>query len=523
MRKKIFVTGLALVSFISMQAGGLLTNTNQNVAFLRNPARGASIEIDAAYTNPAGLAFLKKDGFFFSLNNNSAFQTRTTTADFAPFAGFGGSAVKEFEGKAKALIIPNLQAAYKTGDWVFSTNIGVVGGGGTIDFSKGLPSFESGVAMIPLSLSSKDIPTNKYLLESSFKGSQIIYGIQLGATYKINDNFSAYLGARANILKNSYDGFIRNIQANVGGGSMTNLHQYFTNAAAQAQGTVSSLQQFVAGGAGSYTLSQLVASGQLQQAQVEQMSKGLSTANNIVDAGALTVLEAQGAFNNKAESAEGTANQTADKELVGCKQSGFGIAPILGFNFNYDKLNIGVKYEFQTKVDVKNKTKLNDISPVFKDGEKTPNDIPALLTVGAQYDILPQLTASVGYHHFFDSNAKMLNDKQKYINGGINEYLVGAEYRINDMFLVSCGTQFTRTGVTDDYQSDMSFSLNSYTIGFGGAINVTENTRINLAYIFTNYSDWKKVSSNYYDKPMQGTDVFSRTNKGFGIGVDFRF
>ena len=104
--KKLFVTVIALTSFINVYAGGLLTNTNQNIAFLRNPARGASFEIDAAYSNPAGLAFLNRDGFFISLNNTSAFQTRTITADFGPFAGFGGSNVKTFEGKAKALSFP---------------------------------------------------------------------------------------------------------------------------------------------------------------------------------------------------------------------------------------------------------------------------------------------------------------------------------------------------------------------------------------------------------------------------------
>ena len=74
--------------------------------------------IIAAYSNPAGLAFLQHEGFSLSLNNQSAFQTRTITTDFAPFAGLGGNTVKEFEGKATAWIIPNIQAAYKTGRWI---------------------------------------------------------------------------------------------------------------------------------------------------------------------------------------------------------------------------------------------------------------------------------------------------------------------------------------------------------------------------------------------------------------------
>ena len=50
----------------------VVTNTNQHVAFLRMLARGASIDIDGVYSNPAGLAFLPEDGLYLSLNGQSA-------------------------------------------------------------------------------------------------------------------------------------------------------------------------------------------------------------------------------------------------------------------------------------------------------------------------------------------------------------------------------------------------------------------------------------------------------------------
>ena len=461
--KKLFVTVFALCSFTGINAGGLLTNTNQNVAFLRNIARDASIEIDAAYSNPAGLAFLNRDGFFISLNNQSAFQKRTITGNFAPFAGFGGSAEKAFVGEAKAWVIPSLQAAYKFGDWVISANIGVAGGGGTLDFSKGLPSFESTVAIAPVILNSMQPAAGfgGYALESQLKGSSMTIGAQLGATYAINEYFSLYAGARYNYVSNGYEGYLRNIQLGMGG--------------------------------------------------------------NMVPA---TTLLANPAF-------APLAGLIGEKELD-CQQKGAGIAPIFGWDLRlFEKLNIGVKYEFKTAIEIKNETKTNTTGVAdFNDGTKTPYDLPALVTVGAQYDIVPQVTVSAGYHHFFDSDAKMANDKQKLIDGGINEFLAGIEYRINSLFLVSCGAQFTRSGVTDAYQTDLSYSLNSYSVGFGGAIDVTKNIRVNLAYFFTGFSDWTKKSTDYSNlntltgglfPATAGTDVFSRTNKTFGIGLDFRF
>jgi long-subunit fatty acid transport protein len=287
-----------------------------------------------------------------------------------------------------------------------------------------------------------------------------------------------------------------------------------------AQGAAASLQPAIDAGAGGLTLAQMIAMGQMTPEIVAQLAGGLGLSPDV--AGALTVLEIQGAYNGAAAVYGDSANQTADKKLD-CKQSGMGVTPILGFNFTWEKLNVGVKYEFQTAIELKNKTTANTTGVAAYDDEvKTPNDIPALLTVGAQYKIIPSVSVSAGYHHFFDSNAKMANDKQKHINGGINECLLGAEWQINKMFLISAGGQITKTGVTDDYQTDMSYSLNSYSVGCGGAINVTEKIRINLAYFFTKYDDWTKESANYNGLPIPGKDVFSRTNNVVGIGVDFR-
>ena len=68
MRKFFFVAFCALTSFTAPAvAGGLMTNTNYHIAFDRMMARGATFDIDAAYSNPAGLAW-GHEGFQLSLN-----------------------------------------------------------------------------------------------------------------------------------------------------------------------------------------------------------------------------------------------------------------------------------------------------------------------------------------------------------------------------------------------------------------------------------------------------------------------
>ena len=462
--KKIITTGIACwLGAGSLLAGGLMTNTNQSAHFLRNPARGASMEIDAVYTNPAGLSHLSREGFHFTFNNQSAFQTRTITTTFAPFAFKS----KEYRGEASALFIPSFFGAYKMGDWVFSGGFAITGGGGTLTFDHGLPSFERDIVTLPMELNrlNPDLNVTQHSVDMRMQGTSIIYGGQLGASYSINDMFSVFAGARLAVVNNSHKGHLRDIKIN-------------PTFAGNPNGDMMLASDF---------------------------------------------------FNMIGEPEQ--ADAAADRHLDNT-QSGWGITPILGVNINFGNLNIGIKYEFNTRIDVANSTARDivlrldiDGNPVtmFPDGGRVPHDIPALLAIGAQYDVHPDVTISAGWHRFFDSNARMANDRQDLINGGINEYLVGVEWRINSMFLASAGGQFTHTGVTPRFQTDLSHSLHSFSFGMGGAVNVTDRIRINAGYFLTLFADWTNISIFPGTYVVWDSDVFSRTSRVFGVGVDFRF
>ena len=111
MRKISLISIAMLIVLIPTFAGGLLTNTNQHPAFLRMLSRGANTtSVDAALSNPAGLAFLPKDGFYTSLSIQSAFQTRNIDASCEALG-----LDKYYEGKASAPVIPSVFAAYHHG------------------------------------------------------------------------------------------------------------------------------------------------------------------------------------------------------------------------------------------------------------------------------------------------------------------------------------------------------------------------------------------------------------------------
>ena len=124
--KRITTLVLSLTTVgLSAMAGGLLHNTNQHIAFMRMMARGASHEIDAVYTNPAGLAFMDHDGWTLSLNIQSATQSRDVLTTFALFPE--PDHTRLYKGKASAPVIPSLYGAYKKDRWTFSGFFGFTG------------------------------------------------------------------------------------------------------------------------------------------------------------------------------------------------------------------------------------------------------------------------------------------------------------------------------------------------------------------------------------------------------------
>ena len=152
----------------------------------------------------------------------------------------------------------------------------------------------------------------------------------------------------------------------------------------------------------------------------------------------------------------------------------------------------------------------------YQDGARTRYDMPALLSVAAGYEFTPKLRATLEYHFFDDKNAKMANNRQNELTHGTHEILAGVEYDINDKFTVSCGGQRTDYGLSDGYQQNTSFACDSYSVGLGGAWNISEKIRLNAGYFISIYSDYEKQAA-------YGTETYSRTNNVVGLGIDYKF
>lgn len=473
MKQKLFTLLILCVFSTTVFAGGIVTNANQSAQYVRMLARDASTSIDAVYYNPAGLTKLE-DGFHLSLSNQTIFQKKTIENKFPLLKE------SKYVGDVAAPLFPDFYAVYKKGKMAFGFGLQPNAGGGSAKYDTGLPSFEIPISVIPNMLTSKGMPTNTYSANINFEGSSVFWGAQINASYAINDMVSISLGGRAIFAKNTYQGAIKDILIN------PNMSAH----------PLAALMPSYTGG--------MVSATQFGT----DLGNAIRTAYGTTTANAGDTLAAR------------TQNIEVDAE-----QTGIGYTPIIGANFTFsEKLNVGLKYEFRTKLTLKNKTKV-DGTGMFPDEAEFRSDIPAILSIGIGYKITPQLRISAGGHYYFDEDAKIESGpgSEKKIDGNLYEVALGGEYDITDKILISAGYLYTKTGVGTGYQTDLSHSLTSSSVGFGGAFKATEKMNINLGMLYTMYtSDAKSIDYSTYGVPS-AKETYNRTNIVFSIGVDYHF
>ena len=280
-------------------AGGFLTNTNQNVAFNRMMSREASIGIDGVYYNPAGVVFLG-DGHHLSINWQLAYQDRTIKNDYSLFTNNVNNPItpREFKGEAFAPVIPSFQYAYNKGRWSFQGNFALTGGGGKCTFDNGLGSFERIVAETAMAACGLARTVDGALgsvlgREVSMFGSDQAFGD--GGKY----SFNSYMHGR----------------------------QYYFGLSLGAAYKVSDNFSVFGGVRGIYATTNYYG-------YVEDIKVGNMPLYMVLDP---------------------TKKDAANIELS-CDQNGIGFTPIIGVDFKTGKWNFSAKYEFKTRMRLKNKS-----------------------------------------------------------------------------------------------------------------------------------------------------------------------
>jgi long-chain fatty acid transport protein len=470
----------------SLFAGGLVTNTNQSAMYTRLQNRNASTEIDAVYFNPAGLTKLE-DGFHLSINNQFIQQTQTIGNSYNYLSG---TKPREYVGKVSAPIYPGVYLALNKGRFSVSGGFNVIGGGGGAKFDTGLPGFEMPISDLVPGLSSQLNQIDQaifgatgtdpgfknisgYSADIFFEGSSVYFGYQANVAFEINEMISAAVGGRLISAKNTYSGYIKNAEIGAPvayGGS-------------QAPGDY---LRFIAGVPG-------------------------------MDAGTADLLNGTAGYLDVATNVE------ADAEM-----KGLGFTPIISVNISPDdNFNLALRYEFKTKLNLKTTVLDNKDGGIFIQDSVAVADMPAQLSIGANFKPLERLMLSGSFNYYLDK--KVDYDGQEdvevsQIDKNFIEFGLGAEYSVNDKLRLSAGWVTTKTGVNSNYQSEMGYSTNTNSFGAGIGYRITPMLDLNIGGQYTLYDEDSKDFNHYLGIiPINVTETYNKETWLIGVGLNFYF
>jgi len=445
MRKFSLMLMLAIMTVSSaVFAGSLDYLSNQSARYVMNTASVARTDAaDIATYNPAGTAFLAP-GLYFDVSNQFLFKYYSAKESNAFSAG---GFENDFKQSEPTLLLPNLYVVYNFGAMGPGTlavflQAGIVAGGGGLKWDDGTVGSTAFLAgnygtIISNANAGSPIPGTPLLGpvtanrgSTSLEASSVYYAIGAGASYAVfEDKVSLALGAKYVIAKRA--------------GKINGDINYTFNPTA-------------AGGLG---------------------GAAFPIKFSIVD---------EYEYDAK------------------------GVTPVLGFDAKPTKdLTIGLRYEFETKLKFKYKTKdLNATSSIASasavatgiaaqlpdfDGLKAKQNLPGILSFGAEQVITPELKVALSATIYFMPDSNMEGVEMAFGNG--TEMSIGIGYKVMSGLDLGLTCMYTRQGVRKEYLKDsgpiLTTSANpildSVNTGLGATYMVMDGFDITLALNWAHY------------------------------------
>ena len=185
----------------------------------------------------------------------------------------------------------------------------------------------------------------------------------------------------------------------------------------------------------------------------------------------------------------GTQTYSVDYE-----ETGHGWGGIFGVNIApTEKLNIGLRYETKTSIDLRTDEKTDDID-LITDGFKRNRDMPALLGLGVSYKFTPKIKVDANFTWYLnndvdwdDNLVTATNDESRKDNG--YDLGIACEYTFNSKWKASVGYMYTWVGIEPEDMKIETPELDGGTIAGGIAYKATPNLEFNFGILRVFYND----------------------------------
>ena len=215
----------------------------------------------------------------------------------------------------------------------------------------------------------------------------------------------------------------------------------------------------------------------------------------------LRYIDAYREFGGSATIGDSTGTFPDQTHRVKYEETDDGWGGILGVNVSpTDKLNIGIRYETETSLDLETDEKTDTLNGsvirpngIVTDDAERNRDLPALLGLGVSYQWTPEFRTEANLTVYFNDDADWDDDP---ITAGDetdkdNGYDVGIafEYLLLEDLKVSVGYMYTNVGIDDDDMLMAAPELDAHTIAAGFAYEIMPDLDLNFGILNVFYQD----------------------------------
>ena len=172
---------------------------------------------------------------------------------------------------------------------------------------------------------------------------------------------------------------------------------------------------------------------------------------------------------------------------VDYEQTASGWGGIVGINLVPNKeFNIGIRYETSTNLDFETKVKRDDIG-ILTNGAKERRDLPALLGLGAAYNISPNVKVEANFTYYINEKANWNGDEDKVDNS--YDLGMALEYIFSPRLKGSFGYMYTKAGINPDDMTPEAPELDAHSIGGGFCYEATPDLNLNFGIMRAFYCE----------------------------------
>ena len=208
---------------------------------------------------------------------------------------------------------------------------------------------------------------------------------------------------------------------------------------------------------------------------------------------------------------------------VDSKIRAYGVTPEFSVFYKpTEKLDLGAKFLFRTKLDYRGKVMKDDagIAKTYlaKYSRDQRKDFPSVLSLGSGYQLTEQDKIFLGVNFIFERDKKFTDDLyEKYKN--TYEYLAGYERNLNSSFDLILGYGYTYKGKNSEPVADMT-QLSAQSISSGLRYKYDSDTNILLALGGNFYKSNSTI--NRLSKEKRKIDT-TRREIILGVSIEKRF